>query len=457
MAVIGDHAVVLGGSLAGLLAARVLADCYQRVTIVERDEVSDRCESRRGVPQGRHAHVLLGRGGQVFEALFPGLLDELVQCGAPVFDYSDLAGISLSFSGHTLARSGSFTDHDPAFTPSRRLLEWRVRRRVLSIGNVELIDRSEVAGLVSNAGKDRVTGAVVCCAQSGTKRDLPADLVVDALGRGTHTPAYLDLLGYGRPTEERIDMRLTYCTQMLSIEPGTLDEVTVLVGPVPGRPIGALLLKNENDTWMFSVFAMAGRRPPAVYADMITYAAELFPESLLATLRGARPLAGVARHTVPSSIWRRYDKMSRFPAGLLVLGDAACTFNPIYGQGMTLVALEAMVLGRWLRNRDNLQPRRYFRDLAKQIGTAWQLAANGDLSLPEITGHRPLIVRASNSYVNLVLAAAENDVAVASQFWKVASLCAPPTQLLHPATMYRVARAHLHRSVAPNAVTATTS
>jgi 2-polyprenyl-6-methoxyphenol hydroxylase-like FAD-dependent oxidoreductase len=440
---VGAHAVVLGASMAGLLAARVLADFYETVTVVERDRLSDDPVNRRGVPQGRHAHALLGRGSQVLAELFPGFLDDLLAAGVPVFDYTDMSKALFSFADHQMVRSGGFRDIPPAFAPSRPLLECLVRRRVRKKANITLRDNHDVIDLTTTTARDRVTGARVRSRDGAGERVVTADLVVDATGRSARTPAFLDTLGYGRPAEERVGVRVAYSSQMLRIPPGALKEFVILVSPAPGRPIAMALAGNENDTWMFTVGGMVGLEPPSEPAEMLAFVQGLAPAHVLAAIRAAEPLADVCQFRYPESRWRRYDKMRRFPAGLLVVGDAICSFNPIYGQGMTVAALQAQALHHSLQRGTNALARRYFRAAAKPIGVAWRFAVGGDLNLPEVEGPRPLSLRLANKYVERLQTAAESDLAVAEQFTKVVSLVDPPTRLLQPHMITRVAAANL--------------
>ena len=443
-----EHAVVLGASMGGLLAARVLADFFRTVTVVERDVLPDDPADRRGVSQGRHAHLLLPRGAQILEELFPGLLDGLVIDGAPVLDDGDLSRFHFSFGGHEMLRSGTAAfDHKAMATylPSRPLLECHVRRRLQAMGNVTFLEGRDAAGLTSTADRHRVTGVRVVNRNDGSEVKLAADLVVDAMGRGAHTPAFLERLGYGRPAEDHVVTHTTYVSQLLQIAPGTLREGIVLVGPVPGRPTGMALFGCENATWLFTVVGMVGREPPRDRAGMIAFAQEFGPSHVLAAVRDAEPLGKVARHQMPSSQWRRYGKMRRFPDGLVVFGDAVCSFNPIYGQGMTVAALEASALRECLRRGDRHLARRFFKAAAKPIAAAWQLAAGGDLALPDVTGPRPLSVRVVNAYVNWVLTACESDAVVSGQFAKVNALIDLPSQLFHPAVICRVAAVNLRR------------
>jgi 2-polyprenyl-6-methoxyphenol hydroxylase-like FAD-dependent oxidoreductase len=448
MPVLGERAVVLGASMGGLLAARVLADFFETVTVIERDELPDDPLNRRGVPQGRHVHALLARGAHILDELFPGILKDLVAAGAPVWDDGELSKLYLSFSGHEMFRSGKIaSDHNAMalYMPSRSLLECNVRRRLGEIENVTIHGGHHVAELTAAADRSRVTGVRVVNHVGGAPQELAADLVVDAMGRAPHTPAFLENLGYGRPVEDHIVMHTTYVSQPLRIPPGTVKEMLYLIGPAPGRPTGMFLFGNEHNTWIFTVIGMVGHEPPRDLAGMLSFAEDYAPAHLLAAVRAGEPLGPVVQHRMPSSQWRRYDKMRRLPDGLLVCGDAICSFNPIYGQGMSVAALDAVALRDCLRRGATDLPRRYFRATAKGIGVAWQTGAASDLAFPEVEGRRTPSMRVTNRLVDLVLTACESDAVVGTQFLRVTGLLDPPARLLHPSFLYRVATVNLGR------------
>ncbi len=439
MTKIGEHAVVLGASMGGLSAARVLAQHYETVTVVERDVLPHSSANRRGVPQGRHGHALLGRGLATLSDYFPGFEDDLMAAGVPVLDYRDMSEAYLRFGTHLMPRSGALANVPPAFIPSRPLLENLVRQRLRTVDSVSLLDGCDVVALVSNASGDRVTGARVKAHEADREQVLNADLVVDATGRAARTPALLEALGYGRPAEQSVRVRVTYSSQLFRLPPGSLREKIVLVGPVPGRPFGMVLLGYENDTWMLTVLGMAGCIPPDVRDQMIDLAAGLAPNHVIDAVRAGEALTEPCRFGYPESRWRRYDKLHRFPDGLVVLGDAMCSFNPIYGQGMTVAMLQAEALDRCLQDGRADLPRRYFRAAAKPIGVAWQFATGADLKLPEIEGHRSRSVRLTNSYADRLQAAGEYDPDVAAQFLRVVGLMDPPANLVRPRMLLRAA------------------
>ena len=449
MPVTGERAIVLGASMGGLLAARVLADSYRTVTVVERDSLPTGPEPRRGVPQGRLVHALLARGAQVLNELFPGVLDELVADGATKWD-GDYSKMSFSLGGHQLARSGRCPSPDsmPFYFQSRPFLEWHVLRRVRDLPNVTILERHDVASLSASADRGRITGVEVVhrdAPVTPSTTALTADLVVDATGRGSRTPLFLEELGYGRPAEIEVVVRLAYACQSVRIRPGAVRENFIAIMPEPGRPTGFATIDNENGSAMFAVGAMAGREPPTTTAEMLSFAADFVPAEVLAAYADAEPLGEVVNYRVPSNRWRRYDKMRRLPAGLLVLGDAVCSFNPIYGQGMTVAAVESLVLRDCLRHGDEDLPRRFFRASAKTIRIAWQSAAGSDLALPEVEGALPFSMRLSNAYLERVLTAAESDSDVLLRFLRVLGMLDSPTKFFTPAFVFRVLRAHLPR------------
>ncbi|BBZ52295.1 FAD-dependent oxidoreductase [Mycobacterium heidelbergense] len=441
----GGHAVVLGASMGGLLAARVLADFYDRVTVVERDVLPFDPVNRHGVPQGRLIHAALARCTQILDELFPGFVDELAASGVGSWDDGDLSKLWLSVGGHQAVRSGRAPNSPVIWFPSRPLLEWNVCRRTKAIPNVMFLEGHDLVGLTATADRGRVTGVSVTDRAADRRKTLTADLVVDATGRGSRTPVFLEELGYGRPPEDELTVQLAYACQLLRITPGAVREYMIALFPEPGRPKMFGFTTYENDTWMFGVGTLAGAEPPRQRADMLRFAADFAPAHVLEAIRTAEPLGEVVHHRVPSNRWRRYDKMRRTPDGLLVVGDAVCSFNPIYGQGMTVAAIEATVLRDCLRRGDRGLTRRFFRASARKVRVAWQTAVGSDLNLPEVVGPRPISMRITNAFLERVLSAVETDPVVAGQFMRVTAMIDPPARLLRPSILLRVMRAKGHR------------
>lgn len=443
---VGERAVVLGASMAGLLAARVLADAYGEVVIVERDELPATWANRRGVPQGRHVHTLLQSGSQGLDELFPGLLQDLVRGGAPRID--DLSRLFFSIGGHVLSQEPRVAE--PAYQASRPYLEGKVRARVRELANVTIVEGTDVTGLVADPESAGVVGARVRGRRPNSAEELlPADLVVDAMGRAARTPAWLEDLGYERAPEERLAVDVMYSSQAVSLRPGALSESLVLVGPVPGRPTGMALFAYESGTWIVTAIGYGGHHPPTDREGILAFVAGIAPSHVVAALMDSEPLGEVSTHRFPANQRRHYEKLRRFPEGLLVFGDSICSFNPIYGQGMSVATLEALALRHCLEHGDRQLARRFFRAAGKQVDVAWQLAVGSDLALPEVAGPRPASVRLVNAYVDRVQAVAEHDPDIAQRFLQVVSLVEPPASLFRPTVVRRVLARHRPVTSAP--------
>lgn len=421
----GSHAVVLGGSMGGLLAARALAGHYERVTVLDRDALPAGADHRRGVPQGKHFHTVLLAGAEVLERMFPGLVEEFVAEGVPRSNFTREATFVLN--GHRMVRTDTGAQ---AIQLTRPMLEGTIRARVASYPGVKVVDGQEVVAPVFNG--DRVTGVRT------TEGVLDADLVVDALGRGGRSRRWLAEWGFPVPAEDAIEIDTMYVSRLVRPKAPYRDKL-VLVGPVPGRPSGFAFAAQEGDRWMLTVVGMAGDHPPTDEDAFLAFLRRSAPPDVFDAIAAAEPLTPLRTHRFPASLRRRYEGLSRFPRGLLAFGDAVCSFNPIYGQGMTVAALEAEALRRCLRHGGEQDlARRFFRAAAKIIDPVWQLNAGGDLALPEIPGHRPLVTRAVNRYVARLQRVAGHDPAVATAFVRTIGLLDPPSAMFAPRVLARV-------------------
>ena len=438
---VGDRAVVLGASMAGLLAARVLADAYRRVTVIDRDELPQVPGHRRGVPHGRHVHALLARGQQVLEELLPGITAELIALGAPAGDL--LANGRWYLSGHLLRQAPSGL---VGLCASRPALEGQVRARVRALPNVAFLEGRDIVGLAAAPDGRRVTGVRVRRRGAGGAEEEPigADLVVDATGRGSRTPVWLEAFGYARPEEEQVRIGLGYATRTYRLPPDALGgDLAVIYGSTPEFPRGAAFLRLEGDRWMLTVGGILGDHPPTDPEGFLDFTRSLrFPE-IYQAVRDAEPLDDPVPFRFPVSVRRRYERLDPFPDGLLVVGDAVCSFNPVYGQGMTVAALEALTLRRHLGRGVRPRPHRFFADLARVVDVPWDIAVGGDLRFPGVQGRRTPKTRLINGYLTRLHAAAADDAGLAEAFLRVAGLIDPPPALLRPGVALRVLRAGL--------------
>ena len=448
---VGEHAIVIGASVAGLLAARVLSDSYDRVTVLDRDTLPEGLtENRRAVPQGYHAHGLQLGGQAALEELLPGFMAEAISEGsAPL-----RPGIDMRFriGGHDLPRVDAGAK---AAVSSRPVLEGIVRRRVGAIENVAIRDRVNVVGLLDDRG--RVAGVrAVGHAPGSPDETLPADLVVAASGRGGKVPAWLESMGYERPEEERVEVDIRYSSRVLKLRPGAVgDDAIILNAAYPGRARGVAALVEESGNWNVTLYGYGpDHRPPTDGEEFKAFAATVADPSFAAAIEQSEPVSEVFTHAYPAGVRRRYERMKRFPAGLLVMGDAMCSFNPIYGQGMTVAALEAVELGRCLRDGDRRLAKRFFKAASGPVEHAWKLSAGADLAMPEVDAVASLPDRLVGRYLDRFVAAAADDAALTRLFFEVTGMIAPVTKLLSPATMLRVRRVNRRHAPAGEGVVA---
>jgi 2-polyprenyl-6-methoxyphenol hydroxylase-like FAD-dependent oxidoreductase len=423
----GSHAIVIGAGMGGLVAARMLADHYQRVTILERDVLPLEAAPRKGVPHGRHAHGLLARGREALEDLFPGLTDGLIEAGAVPID--TLADSRWFSHGVYLANA---TSGLRSILLSRPLLETHVRRRLRALTGV-CIQENAVVRRLTIAG-DKVTGVALATGQT-----IDANLVVDASGRHSRSADWLADLGYEKPAEDNIGVRISYTTRILCRRPDHLGgKAIALVGAEAPQWRFGVAVAMEDDRWIVTQGGYFDDRPNHGDNGFLEFARTLSAPEIANLLTVAQPLTPATNFSFPASRRWRYERLNRFPAGYLVFGDALCSFNPIYGQGMTTAALEGLALGRCLHDGEEALAERFFARAAPIIDIPWQIAAGSDLRHPQLAHMRTPMGRFMNWYIGKVHRAAARDPAVGRAFLRVTNLMSPPTQLFTPATVSRV-------------------
>jgi 2-polyprenyl-6-methoxyphenol hydroxylase-like FAD-dependent oxidoreductase len=430
---IGEHAVVIGASMGGLLAARALADFYGQVTVLERDTFPVADIPRKGVPQGKHAHGLLARGRTVIEDFFPGWTDEVVGCGGV---RGDIAG-DVNWIGHGVTIKSAPSEL-AGLLASRPVLEGNVRRRLLALPNVRAVERCAVQGLVADEQRTAIRGVRVKI-DSGAEETILADLVVDASGRGSSSPAWLEGFGYARAQEEKIEIGIGYTTRVYRRRPTDLGGKLgiVVAGSGPNWRNGTILFQTA-DRWIVSIGGYFGDHAPDDNQMFAAYAGSLPTSDIHDIVAHAEPLTGFVSYRYPANLRRRYERLARFPKNYLVFGDAMCSFNPVYGQGMTVAAQEASLLQACLRSGDADLARRFFKAAKAAIDIPWDIAVGNDLRHPQVQGARSPKVRFINWYIGKLHMAARHDAVLANAFLKVANLVMSPAGLLHPSVIARV-------------------
>ena len=446
MAHIGKHAIVVGASIGGLMAARALSEFYDEVTIVERDPLDDEGAPRKGVPQGRHAHGLLARGSRTLDELFPGFGEEIIAAGG---SFGDIANDCLWFNfGCVLVNAPSDLG---GYLVSRPTLELVVRRRVASLPNVRLRPSTDAVEPTFDAARGRVTGlAVHPVGRKAEGETLAADLVVDAGGRGAHSAAWLERLGFPKAEEEAVRVDISYMTRTYRRKPEHLPghDAAILAACPPDWRIG-VILAQDGDRWIVTLGGYFGDRAPDDPDGFLAFARSLQRPEVYDVIKDAEPLSDPTPYTFGASVRRRYERLTRFPDGYLVFGDALCSFNPIYGQGMSVAAMEALELRTCLAQGETQLAKRFFAAASHVVEAPWKIAVGADLAHPGVEGPRPAPVRFINWYIEKLYRAGARDAVLATRFLEVLNLLRPPPSLFAPEIAWRVWRGRGAANVDP--------
>ena len=438
---IGNQAIVVGAGMGGLTAARALADYFERVLVLERDALPKQAETRAGIPQARHVHALLGGGQRALSELFPGFEHDLTRAGAvPVRVGLD---VRVERPGYD-----PFPQRDlgwDSYAQSRAQIEFTVRERVSAQANVMLRDRCRIEALTGPSDGGAVTG-VRCVEPDGKCVSLDADLVVDSSGRGDVTLARLESIGLPRPEATTIGVDIAYSTAIFAIpDDAPPDWKGVFSFPAsPRSSRGSLLLPLEGKRWIVTVAGRHGDNPPGDEAGFLAFARALRTPTIYDAIKHAKRLGDIARFRFPESVFRHYESLAAFPRGLLVLGDALCRFNPVYGQGMSVAAMEAHALSRLLATRagerdplDGLA-RSFFTEASALIDTPWAQAAIPDFIHPQTRGERPPGFEQILKFGLALMKLAANDPAVHKLTAEVQHLLRPRSAYRDPELMQRV-------------------
>ncbi len=439
------HAVVIGSSIAGLTAARVLADHCEHVTIIERDIAPTTTEFRKGVPQARHPHILLKGGEQVLEGLFPGLRQELLDNGA----LSINMGCDMDWFMLGQWRK-KFTSAIVNVACSRPLLESAIHARLRVHPKVTFVQESEVIGLLVDESKTRVAGVRIRSRKDQTISEIDATMVVDASGRDSDTPRWLNSLGFPAPTETTVTSKPGYATRIYNI-PADFEEEWKAIYIQPSAPDltrGAIIVPMEGNRWHVTVFGMAGDYPPTSEAGFLEFAQSLPDQRIYEAIKDATPLTEVWSFRRGENRLRHYERLSRHLESFLVFGDAVYALNPVYGQGMTLAALAGMEMDKCLREQQTAHPdgnlnglaKSFQKQLATVIAGPWQLATGEDRrwNVDENIAPADFPTRMIQGYMGKLFSVSLNDTSVTEAFFHVQQMLKPPTSLFRPDILWKV-------------------
>lgn len=452
------QAVVVGGSIAGLLAARALAEVCAQVTVVERDQYPQEPGFRAGTPQSRHVHVLLARGRHILEELFPGISAELQQRGATG---ADMLGDMAYCQGATwLPRLPSDVW---TLLCSRSLLEWQIKRMLLDhCANVRILERHEVVGLVATPGGERVTGvrlrkrpgptteadppgATLDDAANVAANTLVADLVIDASGRHSKSSAWLRELGYDAPAESRVDSHISYASRVYALPepPGGRSWRGMVVSWDPPRHLrGGVIWPQEDGSWLVTLGGAGGENPPTDEVGFIAFAQSLPVPEFYEAIREGEPQTPIYGYADMSNFRRYFERLKRLPDGFVALGDTFCAFDPVYGQGMSVAAMGSALLRDMLRQRATRDlhnfGRRFHRALARQVALPWQMATAIDVRVPGAEGGTTgLTTYLMQRYLDRVTRLLPTMEQAERAFIGAAHFVAPPRTLFAPAILVR--------------------
>jgi 2-polyprenyl-6-methoxyphenol hydroxylase-like FAD-dependent oxidoreductase len=420
-------AIVVGSSVAGLVTARALSDLVDEVVVMERERLTDVATPRAHVPQGKHLHLLLAAGLDLMVEWFPGIDDELEQLGAVRVDGT--RAWVYQAGGYRAQGDWGRT----VLSMTRPLLEQMLRRRIASLDNVKLDDGVVVERVEVTDG--RVSGVVV------DEQVHRADLVVDCSGRSSRIAHQLESSGVLAPPVSRVTIDCAYTSGFLPRSADDFEGSFLVCGTSPPMSFRAgAVLPVEGDRWMVTLAGVHGDVPGTTEDDVLAFARSLFSPAVAQLVEHLGPLSSAAAYRYPSSQRRHYERVSRLLPGFVTLGDAACSFDPIYGQGMACAALQADALGRTVREvgvRSEDLPPRFHRRAAKIIDAPWAIAVGADFLHPKTVGPKARGTDQVNRYVLRVVKGSHTSVPLARSFNLVLNLVQPTNSLMRPSVVAR--------------------
>lgn len=425
-------ALIAGGSIAGLATARALSSRFDRILLLDADQLDHDGFARKGTPQANHVHGLLKSGSDVLTRLFPDLPERLIRAGAVSCNFSQ--EVRWYINGGWMPR---FDGSMRIYFQTRPLLEGCLRAAVRETRNIEVLDNIRVEDFTLDDAGQRVVAAVVR-RNGGEAEVVAADFFVDAMGRGSLFPRWLKREGFGTVPEDHIRVNLGYASCLLELPETPRDWKSILIYPKgPGEIRGSTLVKVEGGKWLLTLAGYHDDHPPADMAGFLQFARTLPRPDIFEAVKDAHIVSDIRLHKFPHGQWRHYDRLPRFPLGILPVGDSNTSLNPLFGQGMSVAALSAAMLGdlatevdfRKEHDLDELR-RQYFTALRRIFATPWDLARGQDFRYPETVGPKPLTLPLKNALKSLIMSSASTDVV--ENFYQVVHLVKNENSFYHP-------------------------
>lgn len=446
------HAVIIGGGIVGLLAARVLSDHFSQCTVIEADKLAESPKPRKGAPQTTQPHILFARGYRIIEELFPGIEADLAANRALPIDWA------MEFHRFDRIRGWNATANKPSevlsVTCSRPLLEWCIRQRVSKLKNTHFLEGCRVIGLIGSANQMQITGVRVQH-KDDVAKDLSAELVVDGGGRFSQAPKWLEALGLEGPEETVVDPFLGYATRRYRAPQGYENgwKVVLISQTPPDDKRLGYLAQVEGGEWIATLGGFGGDYPPSNDQEFLEYAFSLPDPKFYEAIKEAEPVSPVYAYRATANRLRHYEKM-QLPKGFISIGDAVCALCPIYGQGITQSAQSVLILQSWLKRsqrylfRSPLKPSHFQERLANNNASYWNMATSQDLSFPTTKRFPPVeakpqkklgrLGRIMRSYSLSLLSGTSIDPELNTLLMKIVHRIKSPLAFFHPAVVLRV-------------------
>lgn len=434
-----SKAIIVGGSISGLTAAKSLTSHFDEVEIIEPDFISGEGQPRKGVPQGNHVHGLLKGGGDALTALFPNLPARLQLEGAVVANFS--REVRWYLNKRWLPRfDGSLS----IYFQTRPLLEKCLREEVELLGNVTITTNCRVTDFTLNAERNRIVGIVVED-ENGDTRALNADFFVDAMGRGSFLPKWLKKEGIGDVRESRVKVGLGYASCLFELpEDESRDWKSLLVYPKgPDEIRGATLVNVENNQWLLTLAGYHGIHAPSDIGGFLEFASKLPKPEIFEAIKDATPLSEIKLHKFPYGLQRYYGELDKFPLALIPVGDSNASLNPLFGQGMSAGALSSLSLATLLEKTGKIDEEElkilksaYFKSLVEIYKTPWDLALGQDFRYPLTEGTAPAGLRIMNFFKDLVIGSSSPEIL--EKFFKVVHLVEKQSCFYNPVSILKI-------------------